>query len=290
MSDSCPLPHGPGPLVLLAHGEGARLSRRLVREVLLPAFDNELLRPLGDAAVLPGGLAMTTDGYVVSPLFFPGGDIGRLAVHGTVNDLAVVGAEPMYLSLGMIVEEGLPLDTLRRVVRSVADAARACGVRVVTGDTKVVPRGAADGLFLSATGVGRLRPGVDLGPHRVRPGDAVLVSGTVGDHGMAVLAAREGLDLGDGLTSDTAPLHGLVAALLDSGVGVRFLRDATRGGVSAVMHELTEAADLEAVLEERAVPVSPAVRGACDLLGLDPLFVANEGKLVAVVAAEDAGR
>lgn len=288
---TCPLPHPPGDRVLLAHGEGARLTRRLIREVLLAALDNAYLRPLGDAAVLPavdGPLVVTTDGSVVSPLFFPGGDIGKLAVHGTVNDLAVSGAEPLHLTLALVIEEGLPLQTLRRVVASVAEAARACGVAVVAGDTKVVPRGAADGLFLTTTGVGRLRPGVELGPGRVRPGDQVLVSGTLGDHGLAVLSAREGLELGEGLASDTAPLHRLAADLLGLGPAVRFLRDPTRGGVAAVLHELCEAGAVSVVLDESAVPVSPAVRGACELLGLDPLFVANEGKLVAVVAPEAA--
>jgi hydrogenase expression/formation protein HypE len=276
--------------VLLAHGEGGRLSRRLIREMLLTALDNDYLRPLGDGAVLPpvgGRLVMTTDSHVVSPLFFPGGDIGLLAVHGTVNDLAMCGAEPLYLSLGLIVEEGLPLEVLGRVVASVASAARGCGVRVVTGDTKVVPRGAADGLFLTTAGVGRLADGVDLGAERVRPGDVVLVSGTVGDHGLAVLAAR-GLGLGEGLRSDTAPLHGLARAVLECGATVRFLRDPTRGGVAAVLHELAESASAQVVVDERAVPASPAVRGACGLLGLDPLHVANEGKLVAVVAPEGA--
>jgi hydrogenase expression/formation protein HypE len=275
----------------LAHGEGARLTRRLIRDDILAAFDNPQLRPLGDGAVLPaveGELVVSTDGSVVSPLFFPGGDIGRLAVHGTVNDLAVCGAEPLYLTLGLIIEEGLPRETLRRVLRSVAEAAMACGVTVVTGDTKVVPRGAADGLFLHTTGVGRRRPGVDLGPHRVRPGDVVLVSGNVGNHGLAVLAAREGLLEESDLASDTAPLHGLVADLLGSGADVRFLRDPTRGGVSAVLHELAEAAGVSVRLEETAVPLSPAVRGASELLGLDPLYIANEGKLVVVVALASA--
>src|SRR5215831_8307940 len=195
--------------IVLAHGEGARLTRCLIRDVLLDAFDNEYLRPLSDAAVLPpidGQLALATDSYVVSPLFFPGGDIGKLAVHGTVNDLAVSGAEPLYLSLGLIVEEGLPLETLRRVILSVRDAARQSRVSVVTGDTKVVARGAADGLFLNTAGVGRVRPGVDLGAHRIRPGDRVLVSGTVGDHGITILSAREGLGLEPSLQSDAAPI------------------------------------------------------------------------------------
>lgn len=289
---SCPAPAPPGDRVLLAHGEGGRLSRRLVRDILLAELDNELLRPLGDGAVLPaidGRTAFTTDSYVVSPLFFPGGDIGSLAVHGTVNDLAACGAEPLYLSLGLIVEEGLPLDTLRRVARSVRDAALACGVQIVTGDTKVVPRGAADGLFLNTAGIGRMRPGLDLGPHRIKSGDRVLISGTVGDHGITVLSAREGLDL-EGLSSDSAPVHSLAAALFDTGIDVRFLRDPTRGGVAAVLHELAEAAGAEIIVRETDVPLSPAVRGACELLGLDALHVANEGKLLAVVAPEDADR
>lgn len=293
LSPSCPPPVPPGDYVLLAHGEGARLSRQLIREEVLAVLQNEYLRPLGDGAILPeiaGPVVMTTDGYVVSPLVFPGGDIGKLAVYGTINDLAVCGAEPAYLSLGLIVEEGLPLKTLRRVISSVGEAARACRVAVVTGDTKVVPRGAADGLFLHVTGLGRLRPGLDLGPHRVRPGDRILVSGTLGDHGIAILAAREGLDLESDLQSDTAPLNELVVALLQVGADVRFLRDPTRGGVSAALHELVEATGLSAVLDEATLPLSAPVRGACELLGLDPLYVANEGKLLAIVTPEGAQR
>ena len=290
---ACPIPLPAGDRILLAHGEGARVTRRLIREELLPALDNTYLRQLGDGAILPpieGRLVLTTDGSVVSPLFFPGGDIGMLAVHSAVYDLAVCGAEPLYLTLGMIIEEGLEVAVLRRVIQSVAEAARACGVPVVTGDTKVVPRGAADRLFLHTTGVGRLRPGVDLGPHRVRPGDRVLVSGTLGDHGLAVLAAREGLELDGGLVSDTAPLHDLVSVLLAGGAEVHFLRDPTRGGVSAVLHELAEAAGVSAEIEEVAIPLAPATRGAAELLGLDPLYIANEGKLVAVIAADSAER
>ena len=286
---SCPVPLGPGERILLAHGEGARLTRRFIREVLLGALDNEYLRPLGDASVLPlldGQLVVTTDSSVVSPLFFPGGDIGKLAVHGSVNDLAVSGAEPLYLTLGLIVEEGLPLETLRRVIHSIAEAARACRVPVVTGDTKVVPRGAADGLFLCTTGIGRLRPGVVLGPGQVRPGDRVLVSGFLADHGLAILAVREGLDFETDLVSDTAPVDGLVRALLDSGAAVHFLRDPMRGGVAAACHELAESARLGIVLEETALPVSDAARAACEVLGLDPLYIANEGKIVAVVSPE----
>ncbi len=288
---SCPVPHSSGDRILLAHGEGGRLTRRLVRDLLLPAFENDYLRPLGDGAVLPaadGRLVLTTDGSVVSPLFFPGGDIGKLAVHGTVNDLAVCGADPLYLTLAFVLEEGLPAETLRRVVASVAEAARACRVPVVAGDTKVVPRGAADGMFLTTAGLGRLRPGVDWGAHRVRAGDRVLVSGTLGEHGLSVLVAREGFELGDGLVSDTAPLHELTATLDACVDAVHFVRDPTRGGMAAVLHELVEAASVSVVLDEAALPVTPAVRGACELFGLDVLHIANEGRLVAVVAPEAA--
>jgi hydrogenase expression/formation protein HypE len=295
MSDfsvSCPTPRPSGDRILLAHGEGARLSRRLVREVIAAALDNEYLRPMADAATLPpidGPAVFTTDSYVVSPLIFPGGDIGQLAVHGTINDLAVTGAEPLYLSLALIVEEGLPIETLRHVVHSIARAAGVCGVPVVTGDTKVVPRGAADGLFVTTAGVGRMRTGTELGPHRAEPGDRVLVSGTLADHGIAILAAREGLDFEGDLRSDTAPLHELIRDLLDAcGAGVRFLRDPTRGGLSATLHELAESAGRSIRIDETAVPLAGPVRGACELLGLDPLYVANEGKLAAVVAPEAA--
>jgi hydrogenase expression/formation protein HypE len=289
MNPTCPIPITPQSQVQLAHGEGGRLMRQLIRQEVLARFPSSELGRLGDAAVLAveeGELAFSTDGYVVSPLFFPGGDIGKLAVHGTVNDLAMLGAVPLYLSLGLIIEEGLSLDTLRRVLQSVADAASACGVQVVTGDTKVVPRRSADGLFLHTSGIGRIRPGINLDARHCRPGDAILVNGTIGDHGMAVLAAREGL--AEGLQSDTAPLHDLVQQLLNQVAHIRFLRDATRGGVSAVLHELAEAAGVCVRIEETAVPIHPAVRGACELLGLDPLHVANEGKLIAVVAAQDA--
>src|SRR5579883_2042788 len=285
---ACPAPAGEGDRVLLAHGEGMRLTRRLIRRELLPAFDNDYLRPLADGAVLPptgGGLAVTTDSYVVSPLFFPGGDIGRLAVYGTVNDLTATGAVPLYLTVGLILEEGLPLDLLRRVVESLAGAARACGVAVVTGDTKVVPRGAADQLFLTVTGIGRPRQGVVLGADRVRSGDRIIVTGTLADHGVAVLAARQGLEFDPPVPSDTAALHGLIAPLWDAGLDVRFARDPTRGGVSAVLHELCEATGLTYVVDEEALPLAGPVRGACELLGLDPLYVANEGKMVLVTAA-----
>jgi hydrogenase expression/formation protein HypE len=283
---SCPAQAPSGDRLLLAHGEGARLTRALIREVVLKHFNNEFLRPLGDAALLPatgGRILMTTDGYVVSPLEFPGGDIGSLAVHGTINDLAVSGGDPIALTVGMILEEGLDWGQFERIIVSIADAARRSGVPVVAGDTKVVPRGTADKVFITMSGVGRLREGVDLGPHRVRSGDRILISGTIGDHGMAVLAAREGFELGDHLRSDTAPIHNLMTNLFSAGVDVHFARDPTRGGVSAVLHELVDATGLAAILDEPRLPVSDAVRGACEHLGLDPLFVANEGKVVLIV-------
>ena len=290
MTLDCPVPMPEGDRVLLAHGEGLRLTRGLIRDLLLPAFDNRFLRPLADAAVLPpidGEPVMTTDTYVVTPLFFPGGDIGSLAVHGTVNDLTACGAVPLYLSVALILEEGLPLPTLRRVVESVAVAAAGCGVCVVTGDTKVVPRGAVDQLFVSVTGLGRRRGRVRLGSERVRPGDRVVVTGTLGDHGVAVLSAREQLDFAGALRNDSAALHALVGGLWDTGIDVHFLRDPTRGGVAAVLHELTEAAAVSVEIESAAVPLSDGVRGASELLGLDPLFIANEGKMVVVIAPGD---
>ena len=287
----CQTPHADTERIQLAHGEGARLSRRLIRQEILAAFANPFLAPLADAATLPevgGRLVMTTDSSVVSPLFFPGGDIGSLAIHSAVNDLAVSGAAPLYLSVALILEEGLPIETLRRILRSMKDAAQTCGVSIVTGDTKVVPRDAADQVFICTTGIGRLRPDADLGAHRVRVGDKIIVNGTLGDHGLAVLSAREGLNLGDQLRSDTAPLHKLIASLLESGAEVHFLRDPTRGGVAAVLHELVEQSACAVLLDEASLPVSPAARGACELLGLDPVHIANEGKLVAVISAETA--
>jgi hydrogenase expression/formation protein HypE len=289
---ACPMPLPDGERIVLAHGEGARLTRRLIRNELLAVLDNDLLKPLADSATLPpldGTLLMTTDSSVVSPLFFPGGDIGSLAVHSAVNDLAVCGAIPLYLSLAFILEEGLELATLRQILGRIGDALKGCGVQVVTGDTKVVPRGAVDKIFINMTGLGRLRPGVDLGPHRVRPGDQILVSGTLGDHGLTILAARNRLDFA-GLSSDTAPLHDLVGQLLESGADVHFLRDPTRGGVAGVLYELLEHGPWEICLDEASLPISDAGRGACELLGLDPWFIANEGKLVAVVAADDVDR
>jgi hydrogenase expression/formation protein HypE len=289
----CPLPVAGREQVLLGHGSGGTLTAQLLQDVILPAFTNPALDRLDDQAVLdrpPGRLAFTTDSYVVTPLFFPGGDIGQLAVHGTVNDLAMGGARPLALSVGFILEEGLPIETLRRVVASIAAAARAAGVPIVTGDTKVVGRGAADQLFLNTSGIGVVPDGVALTAGSVRPGDAVLLSGTVGDHGMAIMAARGALGLEGDLRSDTAALHGLVAALLAACPDARALRDPTRGGVATTLHEIAAHAAVGIRIRDDAVPVKDEVRGACEILGLDPLFVANEGKLVAFVPETAADR
>ena len=278
-------------LVTLAHGAGGKATRALVEGLFVPELANPLLRPLGDAALLEAGgarLALTTDSYVVRPLFFPGGDIGELAVNGTVNDLAVAGARPVALTAGFVLEEGFPVEELRRVAVSMSRAAARAGVVVAAGDTKVVERGAADGLFVSTAGLGVVPASVELGPELVRPGDRVILSGTIGDHGMAVLVARGDLALDVDLESDTAPVHELAAALLGLGRAARFMRDPTRGGLATTLNELAAASGLCVRLDERALPVRDEVAAACEILGIDPLYVANEGKLVAVVAAEAA--
>jgi hydrogenase expression/formation protein HypE len=276
-------------LVTLAHGSGGKATRTLVEGLFAEELANPLLEPLGDAALLEAGalrLAFTTDSYVVKPLVFPGGDIGELAVNGTVNDLAVAGAQPLWLSAGFVLEEGFPVAELRRIAASMARAATAAGVSVVAGDTKVVERGKADGLYVTTAGVGVVAPGVQLAPDRVRPGDRVICSGTIGDHGMAVMIARGGLDLEAEIESDTAPVHRLAAELLALGDALRFMRDPTRGGLATALNELAQGADLAVVLDESALPVRAQVAGACEILGIDPLYVANEGKLLAVVAPE----
>ncbi|HXF56488.1 MAG TPA: hydrogenase expression/formation protein HypE [Actinomycetota bacterium] len=280
--------------ITMAHGSGGKATHTLIEAVFLEAFRNPLLEPLEDQAVfsLDGArLAFTTDSFVVSPLFFPGGTIGDLAVNGTVNDLAVAGARPLYLSAGFILEEGLPVEDLRRIVESMARAAERAGVAVVTGDTKVVQKGKADGLYINTAGVGVVERDVALGADRARPGDAVLVSGPIGDHGITIMLARGELDIESDIVSDTAPLHELVAALLDAvPAGVRCLRDATRGGVATILNEVARASNVAIVVEEDAVPVRPEVRGASEILGIDPLYVACEGRLVAVVDGGQAGR
>ncbi len=274
-----------GERVLLAHGGGGTLTDELLRKVVLPRLTNEWLDPLGDSALLPacGALAFTTDSYVVQPLFFPGGDIGRLAVCGTVNDLAVAGATPLHLSLGLILEEGLPVATLARALDSAAAACAEAGVRIVTGDTKVVARGQADGMYLNTAGIGILRPDRPRGIREIRPGDAVLFSGSIGDHGLAIMLQRTP-GVASALPSDVAPLGSLVARLLSGAPGeVLFLRDPTRGGVAGVCADLAAAAGLRLTLDASAIRIRPEVRYAADLLGLDPLTAANEGKVVAVV-------
>jgi hydrogenase expression/formation protein HypE len=277
-------------IVTLAHGAGGKASRALVEGLFLSELGNPLLDALGDAAVLELGgarLAFTTDSYVVKPLVFPGGDIGELAVNGTVNDLAVSGAIPRFLSAGFVIEEGFPVEDLRRIVASMARAAQAASVVIAAGDTKVVERGNADGLYVTTAGIGIVPGAAELGPERVRPGDRVLVSGTLGDHGMAVLIARGDLDLEVDLESDTAPVHELAAALLELG-GVRWMRDPTRGGLATALNELAEQTGLAIALDEASLPLRPEVVGACEILGIDPLYVANEGKLAAVVAPDRA--
>ncbi len=278
--------------ITLAHGAGGKASQTLVEAVFRDAFDNPLLAPLEDAAVFTAGeaaLAFTTDSYVVTPLFVPGGDIGDLAVNGTVNDLAVAGAKPLHLSAGFILEEGFPVADLRRIVASMRRAADVAGVSIVTGDTKVVPRGRADGCYITTAGIGLRDPSRHLGAATVRPGDAVLVSGPVGDHGVTVMLARGELELAaPELRSDTAPLSGLVAALFEAEVPVRAMRDATRGGVATVLNELARAAGVAVVVDQAQVPVRPVVRGASELLGIDPLYVACEGRMVVVVPGEAA--
>ncbi|HHX43672.1 MAG TPA: hydrogenase expression/formation protein HypE [Chloroflexi bacterium] len=284
-------------VILLAHGSGGLLSQELVETIFLPHLGHPD-GPLEDAAEIalaPGRVVMTTDGYVVRPLTFPGGDIGTLAVCGTVNDLAMRGARPLYLTAGFILEEGFPLAELDRLVASMARAAADAGVRVVAGDTKVVERGAADGLFITTAGVGVVPEGVRISAAGARPGDVVLLSGSVGDHGLAILAQREGLGFGPAepgpspLQSDCAPLHGLVAAMLAAGgASIHALRDPTRGGLATALNELAHASDVTMTIDEAAVPIHDAVRAACDLLGLDPLYAANEGKLIAIAAPEAA--
>lgn len=277
--------------ITLAHGAGGKATHTLVEAMFLPAFSNPILALLEDQAVFTiqgSRLAFTTDSFVVSPLFFPGGNIGDLAVNGTVNDLAVSGARPLFLSAGFILEEGFPVADLERIVASMAAAAHAAGVQIVTGDTKVVQRGKADGCYVNTSGVGVIERSVSLGAAHARPGDAVLLSGPIGDHGVTIMLARGELDIESDVVSDTAPLHGLVDRLLDAAPGVRCLRDATRGGVATILNEVAGASDVAVVIQEDAVPVRPEVRGACELLGIDPLYVACEGRIVVFVAGSEA--
>jgi len=294
---SCPLPVFDHPQIVLGHGSGGKLSAELIDKVFRSRFSNPILERMSDSAVLEIGsarLALTTDSFVVTPIFFPGGDIGSLAVNGTVNDLAMAGAHPLYLSAAFILEEGLTAEELERVADSVRAAAVAAGVQIVAGDTKVVNRGKGDKVFITTTGIGEIAPDVVLGAERMRVGDKVIVSGYVGDHGITVLSQREGLEFEGDLRSDCAALNGLVDAMLDEArvaggaEAIRCMRDPTRGGVATTLNELAAQSGLAVLMQEDAIPVRDTVRGACEILGLDPLFVANEGKLLAVVAAEGA--
>ncbi|MFN7972534.1 MAG: hydrogenase expression/formation protein HypE [Acidobacteriota bacterium] len=291
---SCPVPSGAYERVVLGHGSGGRLSQELLARLFLPHLGNETLSSLEDAATLPveisGGarLAVTTDGYVVRPAFFPGGDIGRLAVCGTINDLAVSGAAPMCLAGAFLLEEGFPLGDLERIVRSMSDTCASVGTPFVAGDTKVLDRKRGDEIFIVTTGIGIVPAGRSLSIHAARPGDRIVVSGTLGDHGIAVMAAREGLELETELASDCAPVLDLVKAVLAASPGVRCMRDPTRGGLAATLHELAGASRVGVRIQEADIPVRPEVRGACEILGLDPLFIASEGRIVAVVPPEDA--
>ncbi len=288
----CPVPLADYPTVTLAHGGGGKLMHQLLEKMILPAFRNDLLESRHDGAVFPIGnarLAFTTDSYVVRPLFFPGGDIGSLAIHGTVNDLAMCGARPLYLSCGMILEEGLPMETLWAVVQSLRASSEAAGVQLVTGDTKVVDKGKGDGIFLNTAGVGIIEHKLSICPASVREGDAVLLSGDIGRHGIAIMAAREGLQFETTIESDCAPLHGTVHQLIGAGLEVHCLRDLTRGGLGTTLIEIAEASRLQIAIEETKIEVRDDVLGACELLGFDPIYLANEGRMVVFVPEHQSG-
>jgi hydrogenase expression/formation protein HypE len=291
---ACPLPLVGYPDIVMGHGGGGKLGNELVEHLFLPAFRNPALENLGDAAVLDlpaGRLAMSTDSFVVQPLFFPGGSIGALAVNGTVNDLAVSGAEPKFLSASFILEEGFPLAQLAAIVDAMAAAAATAGVKIVTGDTKVVERGHGDGCYINTAGIGVLRPGIHVGPHRAQVGDTILVSGTVGDHGMAIMSVREGLEFESQIRSDCAALNGLIADVLAAaGTAVHAMRDPTRGGLASTLNEIAISSNVGIEIDEPSLPVRTDVQSACDLLGLDPVYVANEGKAVFFVAPEAAAQ
>lgn len=288
---ACPLPLRDYPQIVMGHGGGGKLSNDLVEHLFVPAFHNPMLSSLADGASLTVGgqrLAFSTDSYVVRPLFFPGGSIADLAINGTVNDLAMLGATPLFLSVGMILEEGLPMNTLGSLVDLLAAAARNAHVQVVTGDTKVVDKGHGDQIYINTSGVGLIPTGIDIAPQNARPGDQILISGTIGDHGMAIMSVREGLEFESPIRSDSAPLNGLVAAMLQCSKSIHVLRDPTRGGVASSLNEIAKSAGVGIALDERQFPVRPEVAAACELLGMDPLYVANEGKLLAIVPPEDA--
>ena len=291
---TCPIPLQNYPTIVMGHGAGGKMMNDLIRHLFASEFQNDLLGQLGDSTVLEHlavsdqRLAFTTDSFVVSPLFFPGGDIGELAINGTVNDLAMSGAKPIYLSAGFILEEGLEMATLGRVVASMARACQAADVQIAAGDTKVVNKGHGDGIYINTTGIGLIPANVNVKPTNAKPGDIIVVSGTMGDHGIAIMSVREGLQFDSAIESDTAPLHGLVHAMLTASPDIHSLRDATRGGLSAVLNELAEASEVGIEFEETKVPVRAEVGAACEMLGLDPFYIANEGKLVAIVSEKAA--
>ncbi len=288
---ACPLPLRDYPTIVIGHGGGGQLGNELVEHLFKPAFSNDVLNRMADSSVLslpPGRIAYSTDSFVVRPLEFPGGSIGALAVNGTVNDLAMSGATPLYLSAGFILEEGLPMATLGRIVDDMARAAKEAGVRIVTGDTKVVERGHGDGCYINTSGIGVIADGLDIAPQRAQVGDVVIVSGTIGDHGMAIMSVREGLEFDTTIVSDCAPLNGLVAAMLAVTTDLHVLRDPTRGGLASALNEIAASSHVGIVIRETALPVLPQVQSACEILGLDPVFVANEGKLLAIVPPQHA--
>ncbi len=289
-SFSCPIPITDYKNILLAHGSGGKLTNDLIRKMFLPQFRNKHLETLGDGAVLPSmndrRLTVSTDSFVVSPVFFPGGNIGSLSVHGTVNDLAMCGAEPLYLSVGFIIEEGYPLDELWQIVLSMEEAAADAGVQIVTGDTKVVDKGKCDRIFINTTGIGAAWPDMTVGANSIQPGDHIIISGDIARHGIAIMSVREGLEFESTIESDSASLHDLVNTMRQAG-NIHALRDPTRGGISSALNELADASGLGFVLREESIPIQEQVRAACEILGLDPLYVANEGKLIAFVNAED---
>lgn len=288
---TCPLPITDYPNVLLAHGGGGRLMHQLIEQIFMPAFGSSSAQHDGAVFEVGGAkLAFTTDSYVVQPLFFPGGDIGTLAVHGTVNDLAMCGARPLFLSVGCVIEEGLPMENLWRIAQSMRAAADAAGVRIVTGDTKVVDHGKGDGIFINTAGIGLIEHDLTIGPQSVREGDVILINGDIGRHGIAIMATREGLTFESAIESDSAALNGAVMALIDAGIEIHCLRDLTRGGLASTLVEIAEASGLHLAIEERAIPVREDVRGACEILGFDPIYVANEGRCAAFIAPQDADR
>jgi len=290
----CPVPLPHTERIVMGHGSGGKMSHDLVARLFVPYFDNPVLRQGDDAGAVCLGtgqrLAISTDSHVVKPLFFPGGDIGRLSICGTVNDVAMLGAQPAYLTAGFILEEGLEMEVLERVAASMQEAAQEAGVQIVAGDTKVVERGKADGLYINTTGVGVILPGREIGGAQARPGDVVILSGPIGDHGMAVLAARGDLGFEVDVQSDVAPLNGLIEAMLETGAGMHVLRDPTRGGLATTLNEIAMQSGVSILLEEASIPVRPQVAAICEVLGFDPLYVANEGKLVAILPAQEAGR